>query len=39
MLVTVIMPGPGGTELSVNIFVSDTLVTASHYGTGDVKGE
>lgn len=39
MLVTVIIPGPGGTELSVNVFVSDSLVTASHCETGDVKGE
>lgn len=31
--------GPGGTELSVNMFVSDMLVTASHRGTKDVKGE
>lgn len=39
MLVVIIMPGPGGTELSVNRFVSRVLVTASHCGTKDVKGE
>lgn len=39
MLVVVIMLGPGGTELSVNMFVSGMLVTASCCGTEDVKGE
>lgn len=39
MLVVVIMLGPGGTELSINMFVSDMLVTASFCGTKDVKGE
>ena len=39
MLVVVTMPGPGGTELSVNMFVSDMLVIGSHCGTKDVKGE
>lgn len=39
MLVVVIMLGPGGTELSVNMFVSDMLMTASCCGTKDVKVE
>lgn len=39
MLVVIIMPGLGGTELSVNRFVSGVLVIAFHCGTKDVKGE